>query len=349
MKISVIVPVYNVEQYLEQCLDSIVNQTYLELEIILVNDGSTDQSAKICRRFASQDHRIKIINQINGGVSSARNSGIREATGDYISFVDSDDWLGNETYKKMIEVAKNNQNIGVIMCDFVNVKNNVSEKISANIRRGFYNKMDIVKEVYPTLLVTEDLGRLPIVSACTCLFKKELLVHNEIKFDVSLRYAEDYLFMADVMVHANSFYYLKGLFLYNYRQYEFSRSKKYQSEWWDNFLYLNKKLNDLLFDNKDYDFSRQIKLQLIHSVLFLCSAILQNDKISTKEKLIFLRKLFNSQILKSTFSNLDFNKQSFGLKIVLYLLKYKMVKSYWVYTNVFLELNNKRKKLYDTI
>lgn len=93
MLISVIVPVYNVENYLCKCVDSIINQTYNNLEIILVDDGSTDGSASICDEYVLKDSRVKVIHKENGGVSSARNIGIAEASGEYICFVDSDDWL----------------------------------------------------------------------------------------------------------------------------------------------------------------------------------------------------------------------------------------------------------------
>jgi len=92
-KISVIVPVYNVEKYLDRCLQSIINQTYTNIEIILINDGSTDSSFKICQKFAMLDERVVLINKTNGGLSSARNAGLAVATGDYISFVDSDDYI----------------------------------------------------------------------------------------------------------------------------------------------------------------------------------------------------------------------------------------------------------------
>jgi len=331
MKISVIVPVYNVESYLEQCLQSIVAQTYTDLEIILVDDGSTDQSAKICEDFAKRDARVKIIRQMNGGVSSARNTGIKAATGEYITFVDSDDWLEKDMYQNMMREAMANNGAEVLMCDFMNEKDGSKEKITADIHSGFYEKLEIVNELYPTLLVTENLGRLPIVSVWNCLYKKELFLNNKIRFDVNLRYAEDYLFMAAVMVQANSFYYLKGYYGYHYRQYEISRSKKFQPAWWDNFLLLHEKLNHLLSGNKDYDFSTQIKFQLIHSALFLSSAIFNANDLNTKEKLILLKQLFNDTALRKSFSLLDFKNKPLGLKIVLYLLKYKQVLGYWIF------------------
>lgn len=102
LKISVIVPVYNVEKYLKQCLDSIVNQTYKNLEIIIVNDGTKDNSMKIVEEYL-QDKRIKVINKENGGLSSARNIGIKESTGDYISFVDSDDYISLSMYEELVK------------------------------------------------------------------------------------------------------------------------------------------------------------------------------------------------------------------------------------------------------
>ena len=105
--ISVIVPIYNVEQYLEQCLDSIISQTYSQLEIILVDDGSTDSSGQICDKYARKDERIVVIHKTNGGLSDARNAGISVATGEYISFIDSDDYIATDMYNKMIKIFKN--------------------------------------------------------------------------------------------------------------------------------------------------------------------------------------------------------------------------------------------------
>lgn len=104
--ISVIVPVYNVEQYLKICLDSIINQTYINLEIILVNDGSTDGSGDICEEYKRNDGRIKVIHKENGGLSSARNIGIRNATGNWIGFVDSDDYVEKDMYESLLLLAK---------------------------------------------------------------------------------------------------------------------------------------------------------------------------------------------------------------------------------------------------
>ena len=105
--VSVIIPVYNVERYLKKCIDSILNQTYKNLEIILVDDGSTDCSSKICDEYAKNDTRILVIHKANGGQSEARNIGISESKGEYIFFVDSDDYIEYNAIETMLEIAEN--------------------------------------------------------------------------------------------------------------------------------------------------------------------------------------------------------------------------------------------------
>ena len=100
--VSVIIPIYNAEKYVSKCIESIINQSYCRLEILLINDGSTDKSAEICDTYAHMDERIKVIHKLNEGVSSARNLGIDEANGEFLSFVDSDDWLMPLAYERIV-------------------------------------------------------------------------------------------------------------------------------------------------------------------------------------------------------------------------------------------------------
>ena len=118
--ISVVVPIYKVEEYLQRCVDSIINQTYKNLEIILVDDGSPDSCPKMCDNFAKQDKRIKVIHKINAGVSEARNTGLEYATGDYVGFIDSDDYIHPTMYEKLLNGIKK-ENSDICMCRFVNV------------------------------------------------------------------------------------------------------------------------------------------------------------------------------------------------------------------------------------
>lgn len=124
--ISVIVPVYNVADYLPACLDSLLAQTHQALEIILIDDGSTDHSGKICDEYAAKDSRIHVIHQKNGGAANAKNAGLRIATGEYLAFVDSDDWLEPDAYTYMLEQLDQNS-ADVIQCNFRNVYTDHSE------------------------------------------------------------------------------------------------------------------------------------------------------------------------------------------------------------------------------
>lgn len=331
MIISVIVPVYNVEKYLEQCLTSIVEQSYRELEIILVNDGSTDGSAAICEYFAKADARIKVIHQRNAGVSVARNTGINVAMGDFVTFVDSDDWLEKNMYCRKITNFEKHPQLDMVMGDTVLVFNDHKIRKSESIREGYYTEADIKAELYDTLLVTEDFAKIPIVSACSLIVRRTILLENKIYFEPSLKYCEDYLFIAEIMVKLRSFFYVKGLFSYNYRQYSTSRSKLLQADWWVNLVRLNTKLKILLENSADYDFTRQLKLQLIHSALFLTSLIFNNTQLSKNDKKEWIKNLLNSSDLQAAFADLTFNHQPFTIKIVLFLLKHKMVKAYITY------------------
>lgn len=130
-KISVIIPVYNVEEYLERCLNSVVNQTFKDLEIICVNDGSTDSSGEILQKFARKDARIKIIKRPNGGLSAARNTGLEVMSGEYFAFLDSDDWIDLNFYEKLYEKAKE-FDADIAMTDFIRKGKN-KHKIRLNL------------------------------------------------------------------------------------------------------------------------------------------------------------------------------------------------------------------------
>lgn len=120
MKVSIIIPVYNVEKYLERCIDSVISQSYLDLEVIIVDDGSSDKSAYICDRYEEKDNRIVVIHKENGGLSSARNAGIDVATGDTIFFLDSDDYIAKDCIGKMVSLMeKNNAEIVIVQMKYI--------------------------------------------------------------------------------------------------------------------------------------------------------------------------------------------------------------------------------------
>ena len=166
--ISIVVPVYNVEEYLHRCVDSILLQTYRNLEIILVNDGSSDNSFAICDEFAAKDCRIKVIHKPNGGLSSARNAGIDIAEGDFLGFVDGDDFIEKDMYEKLLQACIEN-NVALSMCGRYNFKEDGST-VPVFVAPG--QEVWSGKQAISNLLIWNKIDS----SACDKLFRKELFI-----------------------------------------------------------------------------------------------------------------------------------------------------------------------------
>lgn len=169
--ISVIIPVYNVENYLEKCIDSVLKQTYKEMEIILVDDGSTDTSGKLCDKYRNLDHRIKVYHKKNGGLSDARNYGIHYATGKYITFIDSDDIVYKDLISELYFLIKEYK-ADISICDPIHIFNNREYYFLPRTRIEVFNKQQSIKE----LLYQRSF----LVSAWGKLYSKEIF--DNIKF-----------------------------------------------------------------------------------------------------------------------------------------------------------------------
>lgn len=206
--ISVIIPIYNREKYISKCLDSVLNQTYTNLEVICVDDKSTDSSLQICREFASKDNRIKVIAlEQNGGVSNARNTGIKNATGKWISFVDSDDYIEKEMLSDMIEVA-DTVDADVVLSDLEMYSGGHYQDMTISLEpnRRYY-KEEIQKVILPRFTYdgSDNLG---LFAFSTKLYRRRIITDNNIQFDTSIAYEEDKLFVIEVIANCNSLYYI---------------------------------------------------------------------------------------------------------------------------------------------
>lgn len=186
-KISVIVPVYNVEQYLERCVDSIINQTYTNLEIILVNDGSTDNSGKLCDELAKKDERIRVIHKENGGLSDARNRGIDEAKSELVGFIDSDDYIDSDMYEVLLENL-NDTDADLSMCALYDVYNNTPEEQVTNKEIWELSSEQAIKMVMEAKILS--------VTAVNKLYRKSLF--SDLKFEVG-KIAEDAFIMIKLL------------------------------------------------------------------------------------------------------------------------------------------------------
>lgn len=189
-KVSVIVPVYNVERYLARCIDSLINQKLDDIEIIVVNDGSTDQSRMIAANYARRDSRIRIIDKVNGGLSSARNAGLEVVQGEYIAFVDSDDWLDINTLSEMYNIAIEN-NGDIVVFNF-NIIDEATFKPSGDKGFSFLNGINHIDDYNRSQYIYEfGYGD----NVCNKLYKRELIIGKNIKFEKNEEiYSEDLLF-----------------------------------------------------------------------------------------------------------------------------------------------------------
>ncbi|MDU6723145.1 MAG: glycosyltransferase [Streptococcus mitis] len=225
-KITVIVPVYNVENYLNKCLDSLINQTYKNLEIIVINDGSTDNSGEICQEYAQKDNRIIYIEKENGGLSDARNVGLDKMTGSYVTFIASDDWVELDyveiLYKKIIEYQAD-----------ISVGNYYSYNEDEEIYyfhiygNSYYEKVYDNVSIFENLYESQEMKSFALISACGKLYKAKLF--DYLRFDKG-KLGEDGYFNQKMYLSVNKVVYLnKGL--YAYRQRSGSITKTWTEKW----------------------------------------------------------------------------------------------------------------------
>ena len=209
-KISVIVPVYNVEAYLERCVESILHQTYTNFELILINDGSTDSSGQICDDLAYQYENIKVYHIENAGVSNARNVGIQLATGAWITFIDSDDFV-TQDYLATLASAVEGEHVGFVIAPLHHIKNGIETDLPPySGRKELWSTEKTMKE----LLMTTKTSFFPVAK----LFKRDLLVDE--KFNTDYHLAEDALFLTELLLktRCSSVFIDKPIYYYDHRE-----------------------------------------------------------------------------------------------------------------------------------
>ena len=209
-KISVIVPVYNVEAYLERCVESILHQTYTNFELILINDGSTDSSGLICENLASRHENIKVYYIENAGVSNARNMGIQLATGAWITFIDSDDFVTKD-YLATLASAVEGENIGFVIAPLHHIKNGIVTDLPPHSGK---TELWSTEETMKELLMTTRTSFFPVAK----LFKRDLLADE--KFNTNYHLAEDALFLAELLLktRCSSVFIDKPVYYYDHRE-----------------------------------------------------------------------------------------------------------------------------------
>lgn len=219
---SIIVPIYGVEQYLNQCVDSILNQSFSDFELILVDDGSKDGCPEICDEYESRDARIKVIHKENGGLVSARKAGCLAAEGRYIINVDGDDWLEDGALQSLFEVVQS-YSPDVICYGYYEAIDGEKKPVQYQYDKGIYSKADLVTKIYPELILSKKGVYFP-PSICTKTVKRELYAECQMLVDDKVKIGEDVCCTKSIVFLADALYIMSEC-LYDYRQNSQSMTK----------------------------------------------------------------------------------------------------------------------------
>lgn len=245
--LSVIVPIYNVETYLEKCVNSIIHQTYKNLEIILVDDGSTDKCSELCDKYASIDKRIIVIHKPNGGLVSARKAGVLSASGIYVTYVDGDDWIDKGLYDQLFSAGMKYDVDIVSMSGYIKeYEDGNCAAISNQALAGYYTKQDFKEKVFPFIINTDRFYATDIsVHVWSHLFKRDLLFPNQLEVDDRICFGEDVICFLSCVLKAQTIM-LTKVYGYHYVQRNDSITQIYTGNEYSSISVLYRQLNKVM-------------------------------------------------------------------------------------------------------
>lgn len=308
--ISVIIPVYNVEKYLDRCINSVVKQTYNNLEIILVDDGSPDNCPKLCDEWAKKDSRIRVIHKKNAGVSAARNTGIDECKGDYISFVDSDDWMEETFCEEMLNVIKENK-ADYAACGYNRVYDDFVDHINCD---GSVKVLDSKSFLKKLLSVQSGYGFVHMK-----LIKREVV--DNIRFNTSLKVGEDALFNVELCDNLSKVV-IYNKPLYNYYFNANSVVRKYDINYVDKYYESMKAMYEYI-SSKNYKKLKDLYNYIAYHVLLICVNYCYHPENKRDSKKC-LKDVCNIPLFKEAIKKSNYSGMSMTRKISLFTIKHKM-------------------------
>ncbi len=326
--ISVIIPIYNSEKYLDKCIRSIINQTHLHLQILLINDGSTDGSLDICKQFEREDNRITVIDIPNAGVSNARNIGISKAKGAYIQFIDSDDYVDSSYIEYLYKtIQKENVQLSVCAIESLDTEGHIFDKWEVEESILHFDKVnkDIFLELIQKFLLFGPVNK---------LYKTDIVVKNGILFDRSLSYGEDLLFNFEYFKYINSIAITdKVAYKYIHDNVESLSKKRYHNK-----TELAKRIHFVLFDffNR-IQLTDKESLGVLYNRLFdyyynEVFLIVNDTEFTFVEKYKEIRTLLKEKELTKSFKYLI--KEKYASWIIL-CMRYRMTFSFLICNSIF--------------
>lgn len=312
IKISIVIPVYNASKYLSKCLDSVINQSYSNIEIVLVDDGSRDNSGNICDEYSNKDKRIKVIHKENGGVSSARNTGIDNATGNYVTFIDSDDIIHPDYVKKLVANLTDN-NLSVCHIEYFKNDVNFSSTFDETIE---LNKNEFINLCKMTLLNTP----------CCKLYNLDVIKKNKIYFDNSLSLGEDLLFNLEYLKFIEKITIINQKLYYYRKDDNNTLSTSYNPKMLEIQSLLFNKYTDFFNGDLNKEQLRIFDSYRFSTVRIIIENEFRNKKISFWERYINTRKLLNNDIMKDMIKKIRYPER----RVFYFLIKNKLVLIYKV-------------------
>lgn len=343
-KVSVVVPVYNAEKYLKQCLDSIVNQTLADIEIILIDDGSTDGSADICKAYLN-DPRVSYYHKENEGLAAARDDGMMRAAGEYIGFVDSDDWIEADMYEKMYNAAKSNSS-DIVFCNCVQNENDYYFR--PEFPAGAYDRKGIADVILSRSLAYIDskgLKRAIRWSNCLRIYKLATLRDNNIRFGRGFRRSQDLQLTYEATLVAQNYYYLGDDYLYHNRVVGDSLSRGYTKNMWNLYVPLIERLYNDTEEFTELDLMNQMHLRAFFFVTDCIEnefkPLCINDK---KTKIRLISEIVNHPICDRYYGHIEAEKLNPLLKGYYELIHKKDAKGIISFTEKYKRKQSFRKK-----
>lgn len=329
IKISVIIPVYNVEKYLHQCVDSVLNQTYKNLEVILVDDGSKDSSGKICDEYAAKDSRVVVIHKKNGGVSSARNVGISRATGKYIMYVDSDDWLELNAVENCMEVVYKYPTVGCVAFSYVkNYGENEYPKELFGEDKFFLNKEDFVNSFYRRLfgLCNSELIAPELLEALTpCCIKlyRGDLAKSGLFIDVKeIGSCEDGIYNILALKNCDSAIYINKP-LYHYRYVKGSITSGYRpdlaAQWQRLFDIMGEEIHS---QGLPEEFDESLNNRIALSILGIGMNYMSNEHKSFRSTVKYIKAYIKSDMYRNAVNTVSFRALPLSWRVILHCSKH---------------------------
>lgn len=340
-KVSVVIPVYNAEKYLRECFDSLVNQTIKEIQIIAVDDGSKDKSSDICKEYRDKYSNFEYYYKENGGSASARNYGLDYATGEYIGFVDADDWVEPHMYEKLYNVAKDNYNTDIVFCRVFE-----DECPGANDyffpEYGYYNKSDILSNILPyTIPFLTDKGNFRSIRWCNWLriHKRSLIDEHNIRFFAGSRRCEDLGFTLECTMYANNFYYLDESLYHNRPNIE-SKSRNYSKQMWKSIRALMIYFCDIVDGYSDIDLSENLN----YMIYFFCTMTIKNELMNDNkiESIANISQVISDDLCNKVMGVISSKKMNEEYKNLYEFMKHKDATGLYKYLK---RQNFKKKKI----